>query len=353
MAVALALAARGLCTTSPNPRVGCVIVRDGVVIGRGHHARAGGPHAEVAALADCRVDPAGATVYVTLEPCAHHGRTPPCVDALIGARVGRVVIAMRDPNPQVAGRGEARLRAAGIRVDCGAGADAARRLNAGYVLRHERGWPLVRLKVAASLDGRTATAGGESKWITGTAARADVQAWRARSCAVLTGIGTVLADDPLLTVRELAGAVPPYRQPLRVVADSHARIDAGARVLNADAPVLHVTAAAPSPSLPPHVHSLRCGDGAQVSLPGLLRDLGARGVNELLVEAGPTLTGAFVRAGLWDEAVVYLAPMLLGSSARPLADFTVGALREAVRVRIEAVDRVGDDVRMLLARDVG
>ena len=256
MSEALALAARGMYSSTPNPNVGCVLVLGGRVIGRGYHARAGGLHAEAVALADARAageDPLGATAYVTLEPCAHFGRTPPCADALIEARVARVVAALRDPDVRVAGAGFARLRAAGIAVEVGLCAAQARALHAGYIKRQEQGRPLVRIKLAMSLDGRTAMASGESRWITGAAARQDVQHWRARSCAIVTGAGTVLADDPQLSVRDVPGTPPPYRQPLRVVLDRRARVPATAQIMRTATtagPVLWLAAGA-APLNPP------------------------------------------------------------------------------------------------------
>ena len=347
MARALALAERGLFTTTPNPRVGCVIARDGVVIGEGFHERAGGPHAEVAALADARArghDPAGATLYVTLEPCNHTGRTPPCTAALIGAGVRRVVAAMADPNP-LAARGAEALRAAGIATEIGLCGDDARELNIGFVSRVTRGRPWVRMKIAASLDGRTALANGQSQWLTGEAARADGHRWRARACAVLTGIGTVRADDPEFTVR----AVATPRQPLRIVVDRAAATPPSARVL-AGAPTLVVTAGGRCGDWPATVEVLPLPDEAgRVDLAAMLAELGRRGVNELHVEAGAGLNGALFAAGLVDELVVYLAPMLLGDPARGIAAFVPGLARlaDAVALEFSAVADCGGDLRVL------
>ncbi|MBI5889402.1 MAG: bifunctional diaminohydroxyphosphoribosylaminopyrimidine deaminase/5-amino-6-(5-phosphoribosylamino)uracil reductase RibD [Nitrosomonadales bacterium] len=348
MALALRLAERGLYTTSPNPRVGCVLVHDGKVVGEGWHERAGEPHAEVHALREAGKSAKGATAYVTLEPCSHFGRTPPCADALIAAGVARAVVAMQDPNPLVAGQGVARLRAAGIAVECGLMETAARELNTGFVSRMTRGTPWVRSKIAASLDGRTALANGASKWITGEAARRDAQHWRARSCAVLTGIGTVLADDPQLNVREIATG----RQPLRVVVDSGLRISPAAKILQSGQ-VLVYTASSDAAKL----HALKAGgaevvtlagaDG-KVDLPAVLRDLGQRGINEVLVEAGRELNGALLKAGLVDELVLYLAPQLLGDAARGLADLgELTQLQQRVALQWNEVRQVGNDLRIV------
>jgi diaminohydroxyphosphoribosylaminopyrimidine deaminase/5-amino-6-(5-phosphoribosylamino)uracil reductase len=346
MAQALRLAERGLYTTSPNPRVGCVLVKAGKVVGEGWHERAGEPHAEVHALRNAGKSARGATAYVTLEPCSHHGRTPPCADALIAANVARVVCAMQDPNPQVAGNGFATLRAAGIEVECGLMEAAARELNIGFFTRMSRGTPWVRSKIAASLDGRTALANGTSKWITGAAARRDVQQWRARSCAVLTGIGTVLADDPRLNVRE----IHTERQPLRVVVDSRLRMPPEAAILSGG--VLIYTASSDATrraALQAHgaeVVTMTSADG-QVDLPGIMSDLARRGINEVLVEAGRTLNGALLKAGLVDELVLYLAPQLLGDAARGLADLgELTQLQQRVALQWQDVRQVGGDLRI-------
>ncbi len=348
MAQALHLAERGLWTTSPNPRVGCVLVRDGKLIAEGWHMRAGEPHAEVHALRAAGEAARGATAYVTLEPCSHHGRTPPCADALVAARVKRVVVATQDPNPLVAGQGLALLRAAGIEVGCGLMEAAARDLNIGFFSRMTRGMPWVRSKIAASLDGRTALANGTSKWITGDAARRDVQHWRARSCAVLTGIGTVLADDPRLNVRD----IPTERQPLRVVLDSRLRMSPAANILREGATLIYTacTDAEKRQALidgGAQVQVLATVDG-KIDVPGMLRDLGSRGINEVLVEAGRTLNGTLLHAGLVDELVLYLAPSLLGSAARGLADLgELTQLQQGVALQWNDIRQVGGDLRIV------
>ena len=350
---ALELAAQGLYSTPPNPAVGCVLARWGQPVGEGFHARAGGAHAEVVALADAGPAAAGATVYVALEPCSHHGRTPPCVDALIAARVSRVVVAMRDPNPAVDGGGLARLASAGIATAVGLMSEEAAELNRGFVSRMTRGRPWVTLKLGASLDGRTALANGTSKWITGEAARADVQRLRSRASAVVTGSGTVVADDPLLTARdprfELRG-----RRPLRVVLDSRLRTPPLAHVLSVAGSVLIFTRDSDSELATPlreagaAVESVPAGEGG-LDLDAVLARLAALECNEVLVEAGPTLAGEFLRAGLADEIVVYMAPVVLGHAARSL--FNMPALeRMSDRCEFEwrEVDRVGDDLRLTL-----
>lgn len=350
MARALHLARRGLNTTSPNPRVGCVVVKDGAIIGEGWHERAGEPHAEIHALRAAGDAARGATAYVTLEPCSHHGRTPPCADALIAAGVARVVAAVQDPNPRVAGQGLEKLRAAGIAVECGLMEAAARELNLGFFMRMTRGTPWVRSKIAASLDGRTALANGASRWITGEDARRDVQRLRARSCAVLTGIGTVLADDPLLNVREPAGA----RQPLRAVADTALRTPPDASLLQAGGGAAVIYAA---PGDADKVAALERA-GAQVvdasapeggvDLAAVLRDLAARGCNEVLVEAGGTLNGALLQAGLVDELVLYLAPHLLGDMARGIARLgELTSLDQRIELEWRDVRHVGADLRIV------
>jgi len=347
---AVELAEQGLYSTTPNPRVGCVIVRDGRVIGRGAHLRAGEPHAEVNAIADAGGAVAGATVYVSLEPCTVTGQTPPCVDALIAGRVARVVAAQQDRDPRVDGRGLEALRSAGIAVALRPMAEAAA-LNEGFTLRQTRGRPLLRLKVAASLDGRVALASGESQWITGPAARADVQRWRARSCAVLSGSGRVRADDPRLTVREPACALAGrLRQPLRVVVDSRLRTPADAALVRAEGPVLlaHGPGAA-APAYPSKVSLLELPAGEQgLALPALLDALGARGMNEVLVEAGPRLSGALLRAGLVDELLLYSAPKLLGDGARSLAELAVPRLADATPWRLVDCCELGGDLRLRL-----
>jgi len=359
LVAALELAERGLFTTTPNPRVGCVIVRDGRVIARGWHERAGGPHAEAMALANAAESVAGATSYVSLEPCSHVGRTPPCANALIAARIGRVVAAAQDPDARVSGRGFALLRQAGVPVDVTDNLDVAQRaraLNVGFCSRIERGKPWVRLKVAASLDGRTAMASGESQWITGVAARADVQYWRARTCALVTGVGTVLVDDPLLTVRNVTSRVSgELRQPLRVIVDSKLSTPPNAAVLQAPGQALIATTRAMlgtgrAVTLANEHVEIVATDGERVDLAMLMSILALRGINEVMVEAGPRLTAAFVAAACWDEALFYYAPKLLGVSARPLADFAVDRLVDAYGARITDTRLVGGDLRVTLAR---
>jgi len=347
MAYALALAERGLYTTTPNPRVGCVIVSERRIVGEGWHVRAGGAHAEQAALDDARDksnDVRGATMYVTLEPCNRHGRTPPCVDAVIGAGIGRVVAAMNDPNPAQA-NGAARLRDAGIAVDVGLMEPEATELNVGFVSRMTRGVPWVRSKIAASLDGRTALANGDSRWITGPDARADGHAWRARACAIVTGVGTVLRDNPALTVRDVATP----RQPLRVVVDRDADTPIDAHVLAAGNAVV-VTAGARNDRWPAAVETLALPDaGGRVDLVALLRELARRGINEVHVEAGAKLNGALVRAGLVDEFVVYLAPAVIGDPARGMFESAEPLTSLVARVNLDwtAVDRIGADLRIV------
>ncbi|MBK9351322.1 MAG: bifunctional diaminohydroxyphosphoribosylaminopyrimidine deaminase/5-amino-6-(5-phosphoribosylamino)uracil reductase RibD [Sulfuritalea sp.] len=350
MARALRLARRGLNTATPNPRVGCVIVRDGHVVGEGWHEKAGLPHAEAGALAaivGAGDTPIGATAYVTLEPCSHFGRTPPCADALIAAGVARAVVAMRDPNPLVAGQGLARLAAAGIEVASGLMEADATELNIGFVSRMTRGRPWLRLKVAASLDGKTALNNGVSQWITGPAARRDAHAWRARSCAVLTGIGTVRDDNPRLTVRE----VPTTRQPLRVVIDSRLETPQDAAILEGG----NVLIAAAQDDAG-RAAALRArgaeivilpNDGGKVELADLLRELGRRGINEILAEAGTRLNGSLLREGCVDELLIYQAPLLMGDSARGmfgLAELT--DLGGATRLSIIERRSLGADLRI-------
>jgi diaminohydroxyphosphoribosylaminopyrimidine deaminase/5-amino-6-(5-phosphoribosylamino)uracil reductase len=350
MARALKLAALGLNTTDPNPRVGCVIAHGEQVLGEGHHQRTGGPHAEVVALAAAGERARGATAYITLEPCAHHGRTPPCADALVAAGVARVVYALRDPNPRVNGGGIDRLIAAGIEVTGGVLEPTARELNLGFLSRMERGRPWVRLKMAASLDGRTALADGESRWITGETSRGDVQRLRARSSAILTGAGTVLQDDPRLNVR-LPGAT---RQPLRVVLDCELGMAPEARILSPPGETVVMTASE---------DSVRAGrlvaagarveaiarDAGGLDLRAVMARLAELEVNELHVECGATLAGGLMSAGLVDELVLYVAPILLGDAARPLMSFGP-LLRMADRPEFELIStrRIGPDLRLTL-----
>jgi diaminohydroxyphosphoribosylaminopyrimidine deaminase/5-amino-6-(5-phosphoribosylamino)uracil reductase len=359
MARALRLAERGLFTTDPNPRVGCVLVNGGAVVGEGWHRRAGEQHAERLALAAAGDAARGATAYVTLEPCAHHGRTPPCAEALVEAGVRRVVAAMPDPNPLVAGKGFDLLRAAGIEVGVGLLAADAERLNPGFLKRMRRGRPYVRCKLAMSLDGRTAMASGESKWITGPAARRDVQRLRARSSAVLTGSGTVLADDPSLDVRltaaELGCDGGEVRQPLRVVLDTRLRMPPSARMAGLPGETLVVC----GENAPGDAERRLTDSGLQVvrltqsaagvDLDALLVHLAGRAVNEVLVESGATLAGAMLAAGLVDELIVYVAPHLMGDAARGLVALP-GVNRLAQRLTLGFADcrRVGDDLRLSL-----
>lgn len=347
MALALRLAERGLNTTSPNPRVGCVLVKEGRTVGEGWHERAGEPHAEVHALRAAGKQAHGATAYVTLEPCSHYGRTPPCADALIAAGVKRVVVAMQDPNPLVAGEGMKKLAAAGIETDCGLMQAVARELNIGFCTRMSRGMPWIRSKLAASLDGRTALKNGTSKWITGAAARGDVQHWRARSCAIVTGIGTVLADDPLLNVRD----IPTERQPLRVVLDSWLRIAPDANILTG-ATLIYTASTDENKreALQQKGAELMLLPGAngQVDLHAVMQDLAGRGINEVLVEAGRKLNGALMKAGLTDELVLYLAPQLLGDAARGMADLgELMQLQQRVELQWQDVRQVGKDLRIV------
>ena len=352
MRLALEWAAKGMYLTDPNPRIGCVIVRDGVVIGAGHTQPAGQAHAEIAALRDAEArgnDVRGATAYVTLEPCSHHGRTPPCADALVRAGLARVVAAMADPNPLVAGQGLARLAAAGIAVQSGLLADQAHELNIGFFSRMRRGLPWVRLKTAASLDGVTALHNGESQWITGDAARADGHAWRARASAILTGIGTVKADDPQLNVR----AVQTPRPPRRIIVDSKLDISLGARILSG-APCWIVCADA---GADPAKHAALVAAGhevlvlpnpaGKVALPALMRELGQRGINELHVEAGAKLNGSLIREGCVDELLVYLAPCLIGEGQGMFALGALASLSGKHKLQFHEIKQLGADVRIL------
>ncbi len=339
---ALKLAEKGLFSTSPNPRVGCVVTKDEKIVGEGWHEKAGGPHAEVLALQNASE---GATAYVTLEPCNHHGRTPPCVDELIRKKVKRVVAAMLDPNPKAA-HGGAALEKAGIRFEHGLMAEEAVELNVGFVSRVTRGRPWVRLKVAATLDGRTALQDGRSQWITGAEARRDGHRWRARACAVLTGAGTVRADDPRLTVRE----VETPRQPLRVVVDSKLETPPTARILAGDK--ILIFSALPGALQNAEVLVLP-NENQKVHLPRMLEELARRGVNELHVEAGARLNGSLVREGCVDEFLVYLNPSFLGDSAQGMLDLPgFASLEERPRLRILSVERCGEDLR-ILARPLG
>lgn len=357
MSRALMLAERGLYTTEPNPRVGCVLVAEGEVVGEGWHVRAGEGHAEVNALAQAGERARGATAYVTLEPCSHFGKTPPCADALIKAGVSRMVAAMQDPNPQVAGNGLQRLREAGIAVECGLLEEQARALNRGFIKRMQQGLPWVRVKLAMSLDGRTAMASGESKWITGPAARADVQRLRARSGAVVSGADSVLLDDSALTVRasELGlpsdeAAAAAERQPLRVLVDSLRRVPLEQRFFREAGPSLVISTSAEQAAddylaAGSELLAVPGADG-KVDLQAVLQTLAARGCNEVLVEAGAGLSGAFWRAGLVDELIVYMAPRLLGSQARPLMQLPFESMSEAMDVAITDMRAIGQDWRI-------
>jgi len=349
MARALQLAERGAFTTKPNPMVGCVIADGGRVLGEGWHERAGEPHAEVHALRAAGERARGATAYVTLEPCAHHGRTPPCADALVAAGVTRVVAACRDPFYQVAGQGFAKLAAAGVAVDYGLMEVAARQLNSGFFSRIERGRPWVRVKLGMSLDGRTALENGESKWITSEDARADVMRWRARAGALLTGIGTVLADDPRLTVR-LPGDEP-FVAPLRVVLDPRGRLPKSAGLLTDGAAgtlAVHGEDVVPDYADDVAAFAVR-RRGTGLDLDAVLAQLAQRGINEVQVEAGATLSGALVAAGRVDELLLYIAPVLLGERGRPLlAGVTPATMAERLALDLVDTRRVGPDLRLLL-----
>jgi diaminohydroxyphosphoribosylaminopyrimidine deaminase/5-amino-6-(5-phosphoribosylamino)uracil reductase len=350
MRAALDQAAKGLFLTSPNPRVGCVIVRDGQIIASGHTQRAGEAHAEIDALRDAAsrgIDVRGATVYVTLEPCGHHGRTPPCTEALITAGVSRVVAAIEDPNPLVAGKGIAQLRAAGITVETGVLANEAREMNIGFFHRMQHGRPWVRLKIAASLDGGTALTNGESQWITSSAARDDGHAWRARACAILTGIGTVQQDNPQLNVR----AVTTQRQPQRIVVDSQMDIDLAAQVLAGGGTWIITTDAHPERAsrlrdVGAEVIVLPT-EGVKVDLTALMQLLGQRQMNELHVEAGHKLNGSLLRMGLVDEMLIYFAPCLLGPAQGMARLPELSALSDRITMRFHRVDTVGDDLRVI------
>lgn len=364
MTQALALAAQGLYTTSPNPRVGCVIVKNNQIIGQGAHLKAGEPHAEVHALREAGAQAQGADAYVTLEPCNHHGRTPPCVDALITAGVKRVVVAMQDPNPLVAGQGITRLRAQGITVDIGLMADEALALNVGFIKRMTQQQPYVRCKIAASLDGATALSNGVSQWITSEAARLDVQHWRAQSCAIITGIGTILADNPNMNMRLATVA----RQPLRVIVDRHLRTPLDSNILkniSAQNPVLIAYASASTQAVSALqatgasvLHCATIGENAhsaheenqkdaRIDLKNLCQHLAKIGINEVLLEAGAGLNSAFLQANLIDEYIIYLAPKFMGSAAKgmfALPEFT--NMQQVPQLEIIDVEQIGPDIRL-------
>ncbi len=348
MGQALELAGRGLYTTTPNPRVGCVIARDGVLVGRGWHEKAGLAHAEVLALKEASDRARGATLYVNLEPCSHHGRTPPCVDAIVAAGIKRVIAAMQDPNPKVAGSGFTRLRAAGIAIEHGLKENEARELNIGFIARMTRGRPWVRMKIAASLDGRTALANGRSQWITGEQARADGHRWRARACAILTGFGTVRDDDPQLNVR----GVDTPRQPLKIVVDSKFETSPSARLLK-EGKTLVVGAVNDAK----RIASLKGAgaevviipnDGGKVELFRLMEELARRELNEIHVEAGTKLNGSLLQAGVVDELLVYLAPRVIGDSGRGMFGLPqLTDLSQTTALKIREVERIGEDLRIV------
>lgn len=338
---ALGLAEKGLYTATPNPRVGCVLTQGERVVGEGWHEKTGGPHAEAKALVQASATARGATVYVTLEPCNHHGKTPPCARALIKAGVTRVVAAMRDPNPESKKGGDA-LVAAGIPFEFGLLEEEARELNIGFVSRMTRGRPWVRMKIAATLDGRTALSNGVSQWITGAEARKDGHRWRARACAILTGAGTIRADDPRLTVRE----VETTRQPLRVIADSHLETPANARILQGDKVLIF---AAREGKAPPNAEVVVLPNPqGKVELKKMLEELARRGVNELHVEGGFKLNGSLLREGCVDEFLIYLNPSFLGDAAQGMVNLAeVTSLDQRVALKLRSLERVGDDIRVI------
>ena len=338
---ALQLAEQGLYTATPNPRVGCVLTQGERVVGEGWHEKTGAPHAEANALAAAGAAAKGATAYVSLEPCNHHGKTPPCADALVKAGVVRVVAALREPNSQAAKGGE-KLAGAGIRFESGLMEAEARELNIGFVSRMARGRPWVRVKIAATLDGRTALANGKSQWITGPEARKDGHRWRARACAILTGAGTVREDDPQLTVREVQTA----RQPLRVIADSHLETPAQARILQGEKVLIF---AAREGKAPPNAEVVQLPNPqGKVDLKKMLEELARRGVNELHVEGGFKLNGSLVRAGCVDEFLIYMNPSLLGDSAQGMVNLAeTTSLDQRVALQLRSVERIGDDLRII------
>lgn len=349
MTRALQLAERGLFTTDPNPRVGCVIVKNDEIIGEGWHQRAGEGHAEVNALNDAGSNAKGADCYVTLEPCSHTGRTPPCADALINAGVKRVFIAMQDPNPLVSGQGISKLKSSGIEVVSGILTQQAEDLNPGFCMRMRSGRPYIRTKIAMSVDGRTAMASGESKWITSDAARQDVQKLRARSSAILTGIGTVLADDPALTVRPEGGWYPAeqlIRQPLRVIVDSQFQTPKTAKILTDKTNVLIALASEPLGNELVEAISL-ANDKKQVDLPALMAELAQREINEVMVEAGSVLNGVLLEAGLIDELIIYMAPKLMGDGAKGIFHLPeLNTMAQNIELKISDIRAVGQDWRI-------
>jgi diaminohydroxyphosphoribosylaminopyrimidine deaminase/5-amino-6-(5-phosphoribosylamino)uracil reductase len=348
MALAIRLAKKGLVSTDPNPRVGCVIVNEGQIVGSGFHVRSGEGHAEVNALNEAGDRAKGATAYVTLEPCSHYGRTPPCAEALIKAGLARVVSAMQDPNPQVSGRGLTMLSEAGIQTQSGLLEDQAKALNPGFIKRMTQGLPFVRVKLAMSLDGRTAMQSGESQWITGSAARADVQRLRARSSAIVTGIGSIELDDSKLTVRDQACADIDgrIRQPLRVVLDAKAKLSTKAAIVSQSGRTLWCTQEGTDLE---GVESIRAtlNDHGRVDPLWLMRYLASEEqCNEVLIEAGASVSGAMIKAGVVDELVVYMAPTLMGSSARPLLDLPMSSMAEQQRLEMVDLRQIGDDLRL-------
>ncbi|ABC32608.1 riboflavin biosynthesis protein RibD [Hahella chejuensis KCTC 2396] len=362
MARALRLAERGLYTTDPNPRVGCVLVKEGVIVGEGWHERAGEGHAEVNALRAAGESARGADCYVTLEPCSHYGRTPPCAEALVKAGVRRVIAAMEDPNPSVAGKGLALLRGAGVESEVGCMAAEAYELNLGFFKRMSDGRPWVRVKVASSLDGRSALHNGVSKWITGAAAREDVQKLRARSSAVITGIGTIIADNPSLNVRgpELEQACNgKLRQPMRVALDSQLRFPADSNMLKLPGKILLVACTDPSEgwlaqrqSSGADLEVLKlAGENGRIDLKALLSTLAARECNEVLVEAGANLAGAFVAQGLADEIWTYTAPKLMGEGRPAFVLPRYEQMDQVITLKLNDVRQVGDDVRMIWRKE--
>jgi len=364
MALAIQLARHGLYTTSPNPRVGCVLSKNGNIIASGWHQQAGGKHAEIEALSQAGEQARGATAYVTLEPCSHHGKTPPCADALIKAGVKRVVAAMVDPNPQVAGNGLKALHDAGIETNWGLLEEDAKALNPGFIKRMLHQQPLLRVKMATSLDGRTAMASGESKWITGPAARADVQRWRAQSCAIVMGVDSVLSDDPSMTVRQSdwLGESPELwqqqaiRQPLRIVLDSQCRIPLNAKLFQQAGKTAIATT---ENSLKQHGDKISqlqnlgheviiTNKSGQINLAPLLRELAKREINEVLVETGPTLAGAFMQAGLVDELILYMAPKLMGHAAKPSLSLPgLDKMSDCLQLNLKDIRQVGEDLRII------
>ena len=362
MARAIQLAKKGQYTTHPNPRVGCVIVKDDKIIGEGYHQKAGQPHAEINALRDVKNgDTKCATAYVTLEPCSHRGKTPPCANALIEAQISRVVIAMQDPNPQVAGQGIQRLCDAGITVEVGILEEQARALNGGFIKRMEQGLPWVRVKLAMSLDGRTAMASGESQWITGAEARQDVQRLRARADAILTGSGTIVHDNPSLNVRisvEELGISGDVRQPLKVILDSQLQTPLDARLLSLEHSTLIFTQSHDNKlkdafhAMGAEVIQIEKGKGQKQGLPlkKILQQLAKREINEIHVEAGATLCGALLQENLVDEIIIYMAPTLLGSNARGLFNLPeLDQMKDKIDLKIKDIRAVGDDWRITIS----